>query len=517
VDIQALDKILAEPESRVDETDEYLANPFREDGWVDQLSGLGTSTYDRRNSATFSPDLLDAATAAELWRGSWLATKLIETFPDLGTRKGFELNIQTGKDEDAEKANETAEDIESEWEDLDLVEKTRDWSQKGRGTGGALMVLGVKDGSSDLTKPLNMKTIRSLDYVSVFEADDFDVAAWYANALNPKYNRPALFRVSPIEPGNDIENTFITNRMFDIHESRCVYHPGVKVSNRHVAVSGHGDSVLNRVYRVMLNCATAHEGVAYALQEIGIPIFKIKGLAHAMKAGDRNLIPKRMRGMQLSKSLFRGILMDLDEIAERLAVPLTGVAEILDRVKEEIAAAYNMPVTYLWRRSPAGQNATGDSDILLMKDDIEAFQRRELLPPIKRATEILLAASKGEPKKWKVKPRSLVEKSMKQDMEARKLRAEIDKIEIEAGIIQEIDATRSRHGGDEYSFETKVDMKELERIAEEPDPEPPPMIPGMPPQPGAPDPNGPLDPQPPKPDDDPEKNGKSPKAPPPKA
>lgn len=464
MDLAALDTILAEDEE---------TPTVRADGWTNALSGMGTTTYDRRRQSEFSPDIVDTQTALDLWRGNSFATKLIETFPKLGTRKGFELKIQTGEGEDVKKAIDRAEEVQAQWKDLKLRSKFRQWAEYGRGFGGALMLLGVLDHQEDLTTPLNLETVRSLDWLSVFEADDFTPVAWYANPRHPKYNEPALFQIVPSAPGNDVDpNSFLGTNITQVHESRVIYHPGIKLSNRQVTATGHGDSILSRAYRIILDCGEAHSGIAYLLSEVGLPIYKLKGLAHALKGGDTNLIPARLRGMQQAKSMFRGILMDLEETAERLGIPLAGVSDALDRVRSLLASTFDMPVSYLFGESPGGLNSTGESDTRMLYDNVSAWVDDTLIDPITRVTEIMLHADRNVPEQWSVVANPLWQLSDDEIAKTRKTVAETDQINISNQIVEPIDVTRSRFGGDAYSMETVVDMDELERLAAEPDPEP---------------------------------------------
>lgn len=479
MDFPVLDEILNEPEDRTDEQ-QYT------DGWQNAFSGLGMNAYDRRNSSEFLPDLLDNKTALNLWRGNYIAAKAIEAFPKIGTREGFELSIQTPDDGDPEKSIADADKVKKRWKELKLKDKLRQWASFGNAFGGALIILGVRDGVDDLTKPLNIETVRSLDWLTVIEADEFAPVAWYANPRHEKFGEPAIFQVVPISPGNDVDNAFLGSNITQIHETRTIYHPGIRTSRRQISATSHGDSILNRIYRLILDCGEAHSSVGLLLQEFGFPVFKIKGLAQAMKAGDTGLIPARMRGMQLSKSVFRGVMMDLEEEFSRITVPVAGMADLLDRLKSIVAAALDMPVTFLFGTSPDGMNSTGDADIRFLYDNVAAWVDDTLIEPITRITEILFHVERNVPENWSVTANPLWQQTDKEIAETRKIVAETDAMYIRDQVYEPIDVTRSRFGGDEYSIETTVDMDEMERLAAEPDPEPvmaPGMIPGE-------DPNG---------------------------
>ncbi len=63
-------------------------------------------------------------------------------------------------------------------------------------------------------------------------------------------------------------------------------------------------------------------------------------------------------------------MLDKKDSFTRVQTPLTNLSDILDRFATRLAAAADMPVTLLMGMSPAGLNATGESDRAFFYDRV---------------------------------------------------------------------------------------------------------------------------------------------------
>jgi hypothetical protein len=70
------------------------------------------------------------------------------------------------------------------------------------------------------------------------------------------------------------------------------------------------------------------------------------------------------------------------------------------------------------------------------------------------------------PAKWSVEFCPLSQPTQKEIVDARKVQCEIDVAYIGAGVLSQENVARARFGGDQYSFETKVDVEELDAMAQ---------------------------------------------------
>jgi hypothetical protein len=156
-----------------------------------------------------------------------------------------------------------------------------------------------------------------------------------------------------------------------------------------------------------------------------------------------------------------------------------------------IASAASMPVTILFGRSPAGMNATGESDTRAWYDQVASERCEQLEPAIEELTEILMACDDGPTQGeilegWCIEFPPLWQPTKVEQATAFKTEADALVALANAQIIlPEEAALRLARNGDlaELDIATReAALKyELERMAQPPEPpQPPPPPPGRP-------------------------------------
>ena len=117
----------------------------RLDGFYSLLTRLGVPGADKRESATFRRGVMTRAEALGLWRGSWLAARIIEKPVAQAIRGGFDIVL----DED-----DSGDEVEASLEDLGAAKVlARAWLFA-RAFGGGGVYVGAVDGTQDLMRPL---------------------------------------------------------------------------------------------------------------------------------------------------------------------------------------------------------------------------------------------------------------------------------------------------------------------------------------------------------------------------
>ena len=475
IDIKnALDAILP-PTERVS-----IAQRIRNDGWFSALSGIGTASKDKSASNQFLGSSLAPDEAEDMWLSDDLSARAIEAWPGEMLREGFRLKIQrttsaAGIDVDGDNgsparvdvlppvdpgydAREISATITNWWSDIKLFERLYQAMTLENGLGGALLVMGVKDYRKP-DQPLNEDRIEEFDHINVFDCREATPIAWQDNPFKPDFGEPLMFRVTPFSQGNAVS-------AFDVHASRCIVFPGIRVSRRQTSNNGWGQSVLVRVMKVISDYNIGWGATAILLHDFAQAVIKIKGLAEAVALDDDNLIRDRMEMIELTRSVARAIILDAEEEFERKQTPITGLADILEKLETRVAAALDMPVTLLFGRSPGGLNATGDSDIRFFYDRV-ASKNKRTAAKIERVCKLgFKALGVAEPPKWSVEAKPLWQESAKEQADTRKVVAETDAIYIAQGVLYADEVARDRYGSDDYSPETSIDFDQREQLEE---------------------------------------------------
>jgi phage-related protein (TIGR01555 family) len=432
------------------------------DGWQSILTGLGVAAHDKRLSGNFAADIVSIEQAIALWRGDDLAARMIEVWPSEMLRQGYEITIATG-DSDAPEATATA------LEDLGLDAKLWRAMAYERGYGGGAVLMGAND-SQELDQPLKVESVREFTYLTALEPQELTPHKYYCNPLAPKYNEIATYLLQPTQRGlaYDPMNEANILTQTEVHESRLLIFPGIVVSKDQASMyAGWGDSILTRAHSVLRDFNMGFGAASILLHDFAQAIFKMKGLAEMIALNDGDAVKNRIKAVELSRSTARAVLIDAEEEFERKQTPLSGLPELLDRLATRLAAAADMPLTLLLGQSPAGLNATGDSDIRFFYDRVAAKQTNLLKPQLLKVIKPMFQLHGGNPDDCGVQFNPLYQQTEGEIASARKTQAETDSIYIRESVLSSEEVARSRFGGDEFSYETNVDWDEREKLEQE--------------------------------------------------
>lgn len=465
------------------------AAPRRNDGWANPYTGFGTAR-DRAMSTMFQIDALLTPTELDsLYYGSDIAAKIVDFRPNEMFRRGYEVRIDDTEDGEGQDSS-IPDELMARARELGLDDKLLEAMKWSRLYGGALVILGLNDGN-DASQPLNETTIRSLDYVHVIDKRYALALTYYSDPLAPRFGYPETYQIGDPLFGN----------WSIVHESRCLRFDGVKVdARRRRQNAGWGNSVLQRPYESIRDFSTAFQAVGFMVSDASQGVFKLHGLIDAIAANQEAAIQERMRIVDMSRGVARSVLLDAGNGEEFSKVPTSfaGVADVLDRYMLRLASASDMPVTILMGRSPAGMNATGESDFRAFYATVESDQQNMLQPTLQRAYT-LLASSMGirniEGLDFYFCP--LWSPTDKEQADLEYMVAQKDNLYMTAGVLHPSEVALSRYGGGQFSQSTEIDVdsrnKELERDIENTlNPPEPPSPTGNPNDPNAPsDPNTP--------------------------
>jgi uncharacterized protein len=470
----------------------------RVDSWVNALTGLG-GMRDKLSHAQIIPGLrLQEGQLEALYNDDAFAAKIVDKLPRDATRRGFTLEFE-GLDKD--QSAEVMRALIGRMEDMSALPKLREAWIWGRLYGGGGVFVGADDGL-DPAEPLNEGNIRDIAFLNVLKRTQLQVRKRYEDVRDPLFGEPELYAVRRTSSMSTTEEVLI-------HRSRLIMFPGAMTARGINSGDGWDDSVLQRAEESIRQSATAWQSTAHLVSDASQGVLKIANLVDLIAAGSEAVLRTRMEMMDMARSVCRSILVDADrEAFERVATSFAGLPEMLDRFMMRDAAAAEMPVTLLYGRSPAGLNATGESDIRGWYDTVEDAQNDVLRPRLERMVRLFMLAKAGptngkEPDNWKLVFRPLWQPTDKERADTKKVKADTVATLVTAQIIlAEEAALELTQDGDFSTIDVDVrrralaaELDLLEEEAGKPAVVPPQL---MPPQLGS----GGAKPEPPPPDAD---------------
>jgi uncharacterized protein len=437
----------------------------RVDGWVNVLTGLGHGLVDKTRQTQPMPYRggLPDAVLSDLFHTDAIARKIVTKLPADALRLSFTVNVP--KDAGG---HEVASAIQDAADDLKLVSEVKTACYWERLYGGSVLYMAVDDGQYSIDSqalPIRREAIRSVLWVKAI--DKTRIRPSYAPADQDQDPDSATFG-EPIIYLLDVRMTGVQIR---VHRDRLIIFPGATTTDyERRSRAGWGISVLDFVFDAMQRNAVAWSSAASAVANCQYVVYKLKGMSSmfSMQGGEEKA-KQRASAMEMAKSMINAVLIDADDDYIRENPNFGNLPLMLDQFMLDVCAAADMQATVLWGRSPAGMNATGESDIELHNNSCDAFRMHHLRPRLHEVIELLMLAKDGPtqgklPDGWSVVFPSLRQLS---DLEKADIRSKVsaaDASDITAGILLPQEVALSRFKPEGYSLETQIDIETRERL-----------------------------------------------------
>lgn len=385
------------------------------DTFTNFLSGLGMPGRDKMTAHQYVNQLWSRDQLEASYRGDWIARKAISIPAQDATRewrnwqaKGIQIEL-----------------LEATEKRLHLQNKLELALVKARLYGGSCILLGV-DG--DISSELIPETVPKdgLKFLHVLAPHQLTIDNLVTDLEDPYYGQPEFYYLQDIKKAERIK----------IHPSRMVRLLGLEPPDA-LANNGWGDPVLQVIHDAVSSAGTVAQSIATLISEAKIDVIKIPGLTEIFSTGEgTNRLVKRFSEANVAKSVINAIVMDKEEDWQRVGTNFGGMPEILQMYLQIASGAADIPVTRFVGMSPSGLNSTGESDLQNYYDRIASDQEIRLTPAIEKLDKVLVRSALGidDPNifyEWN----SLWQMDATQQAEIAKKKAEVSKIDVDAGLI----------------------------------------------------------------------------------
>lgn len=448
---------------------------------ANMATGMGTS-IDKSNYNQLRGNLILQPVELEtLYDGSWLCQNVINKIIDESTREWLVYKI-SGKEDTPEKVASLIEDYIDYQDDL-VDEKDDDISIKDlivealfyeRLYGGAVIICNLDDGREHY-EPVDWKRIKTIKWMQVLDRHQISPILEHGTG---DLSKPDYYQLSTI----DNERIYFENgivwgdaRAGLIHKDRVIRFPGVvKLPHRLRQLNqGWGRSVLQAFYRpfegveVGVNCMMA------VMQEMDRLAIKIKGLWDIIRAGNEELLRRRIVENEFFSSQFRRELLDAD--GEDIVNITRDVSKVVDIVKLALniaVAASNLPHTFLLGESPGGLlGGTGESTQTDLNRLIRGYQSNRIDRPLKKLNKLCWLAkdspSKGQiPKGFDWEWLDPYPMTQQEKASLEQTYASIDATNINSGVYSGEEAALARYGSANYGYNISIDWEARKQAKE---------------------------------------------------
>lgn len=350
-----------------------------QDSFVNYQHNMGVGAQNPLSSATygFNPITRNRTLLEWMYRGSWIAGKLIDTIADDMTRAGCDI-ISDMLPEDIDR-------IQREVTKLKIWQKLNDTLKWSRLYGGAIAVI-VIDGQ-DFKEPLNIETVGHGQFKGLLSLDRWMLEPSLSDLIDeygPEMGLPRYYKVSAMA------SALMGKK---IHHSRVLRFTGVELPYwQKLAENMWGLSVLERVYDRLIAFDSATNGASQLVYKAYIRYYKLKGLRELLAAGGqaKEAVLQQINLMREYQGIEGMTLLDgEDDVTSDSHAAFTGLSDILIRFMEQISGSEQIPLVKLFGQSPSGFS-TGETDIRNYYDTIDQRRQDELLVDVTKIYKITL-------------------------------------------------------------------------------------------------------------------------------
>ena len=421
-------------------------------------TGMGTN-LDKSEGAFFTPTRIYYSSPLEiLFVQSWAAANFVNIpVDDMFSQYPWRTWL-TDNDADADRLMDAEKRHKVTTQLAKAMKAARQY-----GTG----VLVLMTGEDDPTEPLIPERIRpgDLKNLLVLHRYELSIPERDYDMWSPNFGGALYYDLHPSR-GN-----YVLPR---VHYSRVLRFDGIlnnTDSGFTIWDSDWGVPELIPVLASLLQDQGFVNAIAHLAQEASIPVLGIANLGRALSgelsADDPGAPSVEQIGasFNMAKSIWRMAVIDKNtQEFSRVAVAFGGLAELFDRFEKRVAAAAKIPLTRWMGMSPAGLNATGESDMHNYAATVESLRSKILVPQLDILDQVLARDAGlrgGVPEfEW----RSMLERSDEDAAKAEKVKVEAVSIAVQNSMIDEDEGREILSGGPVFGV--------LQGPAPEPEPDP---------------------------------------------
>lgn len=331
---------------------------------------------------------------------------------------------------------------------------------------GMSVALILADDGQELDQPINLKRLRRVSGVEVFDKRSVmeDSASLYydTDVRDVNFGKAEYYTITPPN-GN----------LFKVHRSRLLIFDGETLPKlERIANNGAGLSCLDGIPAAINRVKTSMDKTIDIMDKVSTSLLKLQGLSNVLQTEEgTKAVIKRLDLIDYSRRLNGSVSIDKDDEYAVFNIPLGGLTDIIQEMEQYVCAVTGYPFTKLFGRSPAGMNATGQSDMQIYYDKVKSYQKRKLRPALEYLVKLIQLSSEGptqgkELEKWSIKFKALQQlndlEQANVDKTQAEVRAAVVKLVLDLVDNQMLDATQGRkylaERGDIPVSETELDL-----------------------------------------------------------
>lgn len=355
------------------------------DSYQNAMARLGFNMPNMLEATTYPLTRLtqDYQTLNSLYRNHWIVRKIVDVIPEDMCKNWIKLNTQIDPG--------SMTRLEKVIRKTKTKERILEGLKWGRLYGGAVGVILIEGQEDMLSRPLNYDLIMPGSYKGLLILDRWSGISPEAEMIgdinNPDFGLPAYYQM-----------TMPNGQMLRVHNSRVVRFIGNALPLwESWAEQQWGASVVEAVYDELKKRDNTSYNIANLVFLANLRIYQTD-MADLMGMGDPKIQQDFWQTMQAINMMMSNQGMTIigkEDSFDTKQYTFTGLNDVYESFMLDVAGACEIPVTRLFGRSPAGFNATGESDLTNYYDSIEEKQEAYLSPVLDKLLPVIALSTWG--------------------------------------------------------------------------------------------------------------------------
>ena len=317
-----------------------------------------------------------------LYRDNWVVQNVVGIIPDDMTKKWFAPAGAVGP--------EHLKELDRVQRVTALRERVNEGLRWGRLYGGAAGLIMIRGQEGMLGQPLELESIYPGTFQGLYILDRWQgVVPGMELVFEGGEPVPAYYSITDAR-GNTVAK---------VHHSRLVRFTGRDLPFlERVAELYWGESEVEALY----NDVVKHDNVAANMAALtfraNVDTMEVQNLDQlfSVTSGDQQRrFWNVMQAQSVMKSNFGMQLVNRGDQIKNTQYTFTGLQEVYDSMCLDLSGASRIPVTKLFGRSPAGMNATGESDLRNYYDYVDTLREAKLRPILEKLLPVLAMSAWG--------------------------------------------------------------------------------------------------------------------------
>ncbi len=320
-----------------------------------------------------------------LYRSSWLVQNVVGIIPDDMCRKWFTLSGAVGP--------EAMKRFERAQAETGLRESVNEGLRWGRLYGGAAGLIMLRGQEGLLDRPLDLESILPGTFQGLYILD-----RWCGITPEMGLVYDGRGRMVPEYYAITGEGGITVAR---VHHSRIIRFLGRELPYlERMAELYWGESEVEALYQDVVKHNNVAANMAALTFRANVDTMEVSNLDQlfSLASGEaQRRFWQTVQCQSVMQSNFGMRLVNKGDQIKNTQYTFTGLHEVHEAMCLDLSGASHIPMTKLFGRSPAGMNATGESDLQNYYDYVDTLRESQLRPILQQLLPVLAMSAWGQP------------------------------------------------------------------------------------------------------------------------